>query len=180
MTNGNQTPMRFKDEIGIVPNWVFILAAVLALGLMVLLVCVMGMDRHAPPFPVRVLLSVLMGIVISCYIVLIGYVNQDAGRRRMSRTLWTLIAVFVPNGLGIVLYFVLRKPRIAHCPQCNVEVEPGFSFCPRCRYSPATRVSALPAQRERWRQILSILRRYAGAGCRGAFRSGVERLTLAE
>ncbi|MGA7375746.1 MAG: zinc ribbon domain-containing protein, partial [Candidatus Sulfotelmatobacter sp.] len=54
-------------------------------------------------------------------------------RRGMSRLLWTLIAIFVPNGLGIVLYFVLRKPRAVTCPQCNAEVEPGFSFCPRCR-----------------------------------------------
>ena len=133
MTNGNQTPTRFKDEIGIVPTWVFVFAAVLALGVMGLMVFVLGLDRHAPPFPVRILLAVLMGIVISCYIVLIGYVNQDAGRRRMSRALWTLIAIFVPNGLGIVLYFVLRKPRIARCPQCDTEIEPGYSFCPRCR-----------------------------------------------
>jgi predicted amidophosphoribosyltransferase len=71
--------------------------------------------------------------VLGCWAVLIGYINQDAGRRRMSRLLWTLIAIFVPNGLGIVLYFVLRKPRIAHCPQCDAEIEPGFSYCPRCR-----------------------------------------------
>jgi hypothetical protein len=133
MNNGNQNPTRFKDEIGIVPTWVFTLAAVLALAVAALFAFVVGLDRHAPPASVRALLAILMAIVVSCYVVLIGYVNQDAGRRRMSRVLWTLIAIFVPNGLGIVLYFVLRKPRIAHCPQCDVEVEPGFSYCPRCR-----------------------------------------------
>jgi predicted amidophosphoribosyltransferase len=51
----------------------------------------------------------------------------------MSRLLWTLIAIFVPNGLGIVLYFVFRKPRTIYCGQCNAEVEPSFSFCPGCR-----------------------------------------------
>jgi hypothetical protein len=71
--------------------------------------------------------------VLGCYAVLIAYVNQDAGRRGMSRLLWTLIAIFVPNGLGVVLYFVLRKARTAHCPQCCAEVDPSFSFCPRCR-----------------------------------------------
>jgi RNA polymerase subunit RPABC4/transcription elongation factor Spt4 len=65
---------------------------------------------------------------------LIGYVNGDAGRRGMSRVLWTLLAIFVPNALGIVLYFVLRKPRVANCPQCGAVVEPGFGFCPRCRH----------------------------------------------
>lgn len=133
MTNGNQNPTRFKDEIGIIPSWVFFSAAVLGVGVVGLFVFIMGLDRHAPPLGVRVLLAVLMGIVVGCFVVLIGYVNQDAGRRRMSRALWTLIAIFVPNGLGIVLYFVLRKPRIARCPQCDTEVEPGYSFCPRCR-----------------------------------------------
>jgi RNA polymerase subunit RPABC4/transcription elongation factor Spt4 len=51
----------------------------------------------------------------------------------MSRLLWTLVAILVPNGLGIVLYFVLRKPLSTHCPQCDAVVEPGFSYCPRCR-----------------------------------------------
>jgi predicted amidophosphoribosyltransferase len=51
----------------------------------------------------------------------------------MSRWLWTLIAIVIPNALGVVLYFILRKPRAANCSQCEAEVEPGFSFCPRCR-----------------------------------------------
>jgi predicted amidophosphoribosyltransferase len=51
----------------------------------------------------------------------------------MSRLGWTLLAIFVPNALGIVLYFVLRRPRLLHCPQCRTVVEPGFGFCPRCR-----------------------------------------------
>ena len=50
-----------------------------------------------------------MGTLLGCYSVLIGYVNQDAGRRKMSRLLWTLVAIFVPNGLGILLYFVLAQ-----------------------------------------------------------------------
>ena len=58
-----------------------------------------------------------------------GQAGQDYG----TRLLWTLVSIFVPNGLGIVLYFVLRKPRIAYCPQCEAEVDPTFSFCPRCR-----------------------------------------------
>jgi predicted amidophosphoribosyltransferase len=45
-----------------------------------------------------------------------------------------LLAIFIPNALGIVLYFVLRKPRIANCPQCGAVVEPGFGFCPQCRH----------------------------------------------
>lgn len=129
----NQTSTRFKDEIRIIPPWVFFLAALVFLSTATLLVIVLGRDRHAPPLAVRELLGVVGGTVLGCYVVLMGYINRDAGRRSMSRLLWTLIAIFVPNGLGIVLYFVLRKPRAARCSQCAAEVQPGFSFCPRCR-----------------------------------------------
>jgi len=134
MPIANQTSTRFTDEIRSMARWVFYLAFLVFLAIPVLFVVVIGRDNHAPPFAVRCLLGAIMGVLLACYVVLIGYINQDAGRRRMSRLLWTLIAIFVPNGLGIVLYFVLRKPRVAHCSQCGAEVEPGFSFCPRCRH----------------------------------------------
>lgn len=133
MTFGNQTSRQSKDEIRIFAPWAYYLFTLVLLTVAVLFVTVVGRDHNAPRLIVRCLMGVLAGTVLGCYAVLIGYINQDAGRRGMSRVLWTLIAIFVPNGLGIVLYFVLRKPRTAHCPQCNAEVEPGFSFCPRCR-----------------------------------------------
>ena len=133
MTLSNPTSPRSNDEIRIFSRWAFWLFGVVSVTVFVLFVTIIGMDRHAPTVAIRCLLGVLAGLVIGCYAVLIGYVNQDAGRRNMSRLLWTIIAIFVPNGLGVVLYFVLRKPRIARCPQCDGTIEPGFSFCPRCR-----------------------------------------------
>jgi predicted amidophosphoribosyltransferase len=79
-------------------------------------------------------LAIFGGTILGCYILLIGYVNRDAGRRGMSRLGWTLLAIFIPNALGIVLYFVLRKPRSATCPQCGNTLQPGFNFCPHCSY----------------------------------------------
>ena len=133
MTFRNQTSTQSKDGIRIFAPWAYYLFTLVLLTVAVLFVIVVGRDHNAPRFIVRCLMGVLAGTVLGCYAVLIGYINQDAGRRGMSRVLWTLIAIFVPNGLGIVLYFVLRKARTAHCPQCNAEVETGFSFCPRCR-----------------------------------------------
>ena len=133
MTIRNQSSTRFKNEIRIISSWVFFLAILIALAAAVAFVVVIGKDHNAPPLAVRCLLGVIMGTLLGCYVALIGYINRDAGRRSMSRLWWTLIAIFVPNGLGIVLYFVLRKPRTAYCSQCNAEVEPGFSFCPHCR-----------------------------------------------
>jgi hypothetical protein len=135
MTNRHQISTRFKDEILIVSRVAFLLAALSFVSMVVLVVIVAGRDHDAPPVAVRWLMGVVAGALLGCYVVLIGYVNRDAGRRKMSRLFWTLIAIFVPNGLGIVLYFILRKPRTAKCPQCDAEVEPAFSFCPRCRHS---------------------------------------------
>ena len=52
----------------------------------------------------------LMPLVLIPYIALIGYVNADSRRRGMRSLMWTLLAIFVPNALGIILYFVLRDP----------------------------------------------------------------------
>jgi hypothetical protein len=133
MTTSNQTSARSKDEIRVLAPWAFYLFTAVFATTSALFVTLVGMDPHAPQLPIRCLLGLLCGAVLGCWAVLIGYINQDAGRRGMSRLGWTLLAIFVPNGLGIVLYFILRKPLAAHCPQCDAEVEPAFSFCPRCR-----------------------------------------------
>ena len=133
MTSINQPSTRSKDEIHIFAPWAYYLFTLVLLTVAVLFVTVVGRDHNAPRLVIRCLMGILAGTVLGCYAVLIGYINQDSGRRGMSRVLWTLMAIFVPNGLGIVLYFVLRKPRTAHCPKCDAEVEPGFSFCPRCQ-----------------------------------------------
>jgi RNA polymerase subunit RPABC4/transcription elongation factor Spt4 len=129
----NETSTRFKDEVRIISPWAYLIALLGFLSMATLLVFAALKDKNAPPMAVMALLGIFAGTIIAGYILLIGYVNRDAGRRGMSRVLWTLIAIFVPNGLGIVLYFVLRKPRISHCPQCSAIIEPQFGFCPRCR-----------------------------------------------
>jgi RNA polymerase subunit RPABC4/transcription elongation factor Spt4 len=132
----NETPIRFMDEVRIISPWAFFFAF---LGFAVVAGAVVFAtltDKTGAPFyslPVLVPLGIVAGTAITCYILLIGYVNRDAGRRGMSRLAWTLLAIFIPNALGIVLYFVLRKPRTLNCPQCSAVVEPGFGFCPRCR-----------------------------------------------
>jgi len=133
MTYRNQPSSQSPDEIRILSPWAYSIFAIVLFTVFVLFLTVVGLDPHAPRLPIRALLGILAGTVMGCYAVLIGYINQDSGRRGMSRLLWTLVAIFVPNGLGIVLYFVLRKPRTPHCPQCNAAVDAAFSFCPLCR-----------------------------------------------
>ena len=131
----NETSTRFMDEVHIISPWAFVIAS---LGYVLPAAAIVFAHTHraaAPPMPVvlMVLIGLLGGTILACAILLIGYINRDAARRGMSPLLWTLLAIFIPHALGIVLYFVLRKPRMATCPQCREAVEPGFGFCPRCR-----------------------------------------------
>ncbi|MGA9527021.1 MAG: zinc ribbon domain-containing protein [Terriglobales bacterium] len=132
----NEPSTSFMDEVRSISPWAFFLAGLGWVGMIGVLIFAGLSDKSArsnPPLPVMVLLGIIAGALVACYILLIGYINRDAGRRGMSRALWTLLAIVIPNALGIVLYFILRKPRLLKCPQCGTVVEPGFGFCPRCR-----------------------------------------------
>ncbi len=131
----NETSTSFMDEVRIISPVAFVIAALGFLGILAIVIAATLADKNPPPpMAAMVAAGIFGGTALACYILLIGYVNRDAGRRGMSRLLWTLLAIFIPNALGIVLYFVLRKPKAANCPQCSAAVEPGFAFCPRCRY----------------------------------------------
>jgi hypothetical protein len=66
------------------------------------------------------------------WIPLIGFVNGDAKRRRMRYVMWTLLAIFIPNFIGIILYFLLRDPLPQPCGACGKTADGSFSFCPHC------------------------------------------------
>ena len=51
------------------------------------------------------------------------------------RVLWTFIAILIPNCIGILAYFLLRKPILRPCPGCKADISPDFRFCPKCGFS---------------------------------------------
>jgi Double zinc ribbon len=121
-------------EIKIVPAWAWGLAAIAFLAAQWYFN--IAIAHHAPPPAAwaRPVLGLLAGIGGGAYLLIIGYVNRDSKRRRMSPLLWTLLALIIPNGMGILLYFVLRQPLTGVCPQCGGPVEIDFKFCPRCSH----------------------------------------------
>ena len=128
-----QRRTEFSDEFGIIPGFMVPVAIVGFACMMFIFLNVMPRhDPHAPPAPVRLLLGVVIGSVVAAYLLLIGYVNQDAKRRNMGQLLWTLLVIFIPNGIGFLAYFLLRKPLVEACPRCHERVEKGFHFCPKC------------------------------------------------
>src|SRR5271166_7180172 len=98
VTNGNQTGL--TAEMKIIPQWAWTLAVVGFACMQFVFNVVVARDANAPPAWARTLLGLLVGVVLGCYLLLVGYVNRDAGRRGMNRVLWTIVAVLVANGLG--------------------------------------------------------------------------------
>jgi hypothetical protein len=95
-------------------------------------------------------IGLLTGTLAAIWILCLGYVYADARRRAMPAVLWTLLAALVPNLLGFLFYFALRKPTASQCPQCGQMVETGQRFCSWCGYdrfssAPASRVAQTPS-----------------------------------
>jgi len=69
---------------------------------------------------------------VAGYIMLVGYVYGDARRRGMPAALWTLLVVLIPNLIGFIVYFILRRGIFAPCPQCGRGAEIGQIYCSAC------------------------------------------------
>lgn len=133
----NDTSTSLRDEIRIISPVAYFFAFLAYVAAAAAIVFVLVTNKGGDAFyqlPVLAPLGAFGATAIAGYVLLIGYINRDAGRRGMSRLAWTLIAIFIPHALGVVLYFVLRKPRTLSCPQCGTSVEAGFGFCPRCQF----------------------------------------------
>ena len=125
-----------RTELSIVPWWAYGLAVVVFIGIQLIFHLLAWPSESNPPgMPFQILFPLFIGLIPAFLALLVGYVNRDAGRRGMSRALWTLIVILVPNGIGFILYFVLRNPIHTECPKCKAEVSPRVNYCPRCRYN---------------------------------------------
>jgi hypothetical protein len=78
------------------------------------------------------LLGLVGGVLAAAYFLLAGYIYVDAAPRGMPPIPWTALAVLIPNCVGFVLYFLLRKPILHPCPSCGRGVVPDAAFCPHC------------------------------------------------
>jgi hypothetical protein len=84
------------------------------------------------PIAAKICFSFGLLLTIGAYVLLVGYIYGDAKRRGMRYVMWTLLAIFIPNAIGIILYFILRDPLPTPCPGCGASVKRSFIFCPHC------------------------------------------------
>ncbi len=133
---------RFSDELRIIPKIAWGIA-ILAWACMFCLLFFVAFPHDSKlrlwPLAGQFAFSIWPGLLVAVVVLLIGYINADARRRGMRYVMWTLLAIFIPNSIGIILYFVLRDPLLARCPKCGAQARANFAFCPQCgaQLSPA-------------------------------------------
>ena len=86
--------------------------------------------------------ALAVGMVIAIWLLCLGFVFADARRRGMRAPGWTLVAMLMPNLLGFLLYFVMRRPLAAPCVSCSREIPVDQPFCSWCGTSRAPLPSA--------------------------------------
>ena len=139
-SSGARRPaMSFRESfLSVVPRPAKVIAATL-LSIAVTVGVITGSLRppHGPHAPilggfVGLLGGTFVGGLFLVWVLCLGYVYGDARRRNMPAVPWLLVALFVPNLLGFLLYFVLRKSLARPCPQCGQAITPEQRFCSWC------------------------------------------------
>jgi hypothetical protein len=130
---------RFEEEWALVPagaRWVAALVFLAMASLMAslfLLPLIVEHEYRGLLFVFPVFLMTLIGAVaLAIYVLLVGYVYGDARRRGMNQVMWTLLAIFIPSAVGVILYFILRDPIPVPCPSCATPARKGHAYCARC------------------------------------------------
>ena len=130
---------RFDQEFALVPEGARWTAALVCLAVTALLGGIFILPGFAAKDGTALLvmspffLLSLVGVAfLGAYVLLVGYVFADAKRRGMNHVLWTLLAIFIPNAIGIILYFILREPIPVPCPSCGAPARKGHAFCAGC------------------------------------------------
>jgi hypothetical protein len=130
---------RFEQEWTVVPvpaRWIAVLVLLAFGGLMASIFILPLLVEHEYQgllFVIPVFLMSLIGAVaLAVFVLLVGYVYADARRRGMNYVLWTLLAIFIPSGVGVILYFILRDPVPVPCPACGTPARKGYAYCASC------------------------------------------------
>ena len=73
---------------------------------------------------------VTIGILIATGVI----VYRDAQAHGMKAIWWTLLAVFAPNFIGIIIYLIVRHgvEKQCTCSNCGIQVKEDYNICPNC------------------------------------------------
>lgn len=144
----------FREELRVLPKWlVWMCAGLTALAVAIgVAVNLNGVKtggeifpgdeslRNAPLLSTLALIGAILAgaLVVSVFILTLGYVYRDAKRRGMNGALWTLLVLILSPAylfIGLIIYLLIREPLPYACPQCTATISARFNFCPNCKYN---------------------------------------------
>src|SRR5260221_2485845 len=139
---------RLREEIKIVPKGVIWTCVVLwhvavAIGTLINLSGVNGEtfppDLAGHPAIASLALAgiiTLVSVIITIWLMALGYVYRDARRRGMNGGLWTLLCMLLSwplFAIGFILYFQVREPLPFSCPRCSTQGWARLNLLPHCQ-----------------------------------------------
>lgn len=130
----------FAGALRLIPMWSVAAAAVAFTAMQYVMWIVVPSHYHHPhnmPLGFRIYFNLSIGALSALYLLMIGYISRDSPRRGMSTSLWILVCLVIPSGIGAVLYFLLRLPVLSSCPACGCRIESNYHFCPQCAWQVA-------------------------------------------
>ncbi len=130
-TNANRAAVT-RHRTTAIAWWAWVLAAAAFVFFLVFFNTYVPRQPDAPPRLVTALLGFVLAIVFAGWMLLVGYVHNDAGRRGMNKWIWTAIVLLIPNAIGFILYLLARKQLLIDCANCGYLIQPNYRFCPKC------------------------------------------------
>ncbi|HVB35716.1 MAG TPA: zinc ribbon domain-containing protein [Candidatus Acidoferrales bacterium] len=127
--------MSLRKELRVIPRAAWIIASLFYVGMATLAwFFLVPTDNEMSHWPLSGQLAFIFLLPLFFFLIIpfYGYIYGDAKRRAMRPVMWTLLALFVPYCIGIILYFILRDPLPIECPSCHNVVPSKFIFCPHC------------------------------------------------
>ena len=127
----------FWRNVGMIRPAAWVVAALLFAGIQALFWFVIWPQSHPDELEKlsdfgKICIPLAASTFLACYVLLVGFVYVDAKRRSMRYVMWTLLAIFIGNFIGINLYFLMRDPMPTPCPKCSRLSAQSFTFCPSC------------------------------------------------
>lgn len=124
----------FRENLRVIPNGVWIATLIVYFGAIIGVHFGIASDPEMSQWPMagQLAFNFLLPLIFFPLFMLFGYVYGDARRRHMNAIGWTLLAIFVPYLIGVILYFILRDPTPGSCPNCHQIVPGKYVFCPNC------------------------------------------------
>lgn len=60
------------------------------------------------------------------------FIYSDAKERSDNPLLWAVVVFFVPDFIGLLLYFIIGRKKMVACPACSARMPRDSRFCPFC------------------------------------------------